>query len=260
MVLGSCPHSEFEPILWWQMLQGLWAMRGCCACLVLSPSHRILARVLGLLYSLLHIPIHKDAKIALLHCRIQGLFSYQQMLASYLVIAAKRALARAWKKPSVSFAMVKSIFTDLIINEKITSILHDTHSKFQKNMVVLLWLCSPHPVPKQPGSLLTYALQLPHSTGLTLLPLSPLSLSPSPLCLPLSPFFADMQLTPLDTKPILRLFTDYPPCPGAFCGTECFFCFFFFLMQTLLVGPWAWETYVDLRFVSLCGPSVCFLK
>lgn len=76
--------------------------------------------------------MYKDAKLALLHCPIQGLVSYQQKLATCLFIAAKRAIARAWKKPSVSIAVVRSIMSNLMINEKMLSILHDSHTIFLK--------------------------------------------------------------------------------------------------------------------------------
>lgn len=79
--------------------------------------------VFGLLFTLFHVPIHKDAKLALLHCLILGLFSYQQHLATYLFIAAKHTIARAWKKMAVSFAEVKSALTTLVIHEKMSMIL-----------------------------------------------------------------------------------------------------------------------------------------
>lgn len=63
-------------------------------------------RVFGLLHSL-YLYIGKP-KLTWLHCPIQDLFSYQQKLALYLFIAAKQVIARAWKKPSVPFAMVKT--------------------------------------------------------------------------------------------------------------------------------------------------------
>lgn len=90
------------------------------------------SRVFGLLSSLFHAPFRKDPKFALLHCPLPGLFSHQQKLATYLFIAAKRTIARAWKKPSVSFAEVKNSLTTLMIHEKMSSILHDSHAKFLK--------------------------------------------------------------------------------------------------------------------------------
>lgn len=82
------------------------------------------SRVFGLFQTLFHI----NAKLALLHCPFQGLFSYQQKLATYRFIAAKRSIARAWKKPSVLIAVVRSIMTNLMNNEKMSSILHDSHT------------------------------------------------------------------------------------------------------------------------------------
>lgn len=41
-------------------------------------------------------------------------------------------IARAWRKPLVGFAEVKSILTTLIPHEKMTSIFHDLHVKFLK--------------------------------------------------------------------------------------------------------------------------------
>lgn len=86
----------------------------------------------GLLSTLFHVHFHKDARHALLHCTLPGLHSYQQKLATYLFIAAKHAIARAWRKPLVVFAEVKSILTILMLHEKMTSVLHDSHAKFLK--------------------------------------------------------------------------------------------------------------------------------
>lgn len=90
-------------------------------------------RVFGL-FTLFHVPILKDA---IAPCPILGLISYQQELVTFLFIAAKHAIARAWKRPATLFAEVKSILTILMINEKMTSILRDTHAKVLK--VWALW-------------------------------------------------------------------------------------------------------------------------
>lgn len=50
--------------------------------------------------------IRKDAKLALLHCPNPGLFLYQQKLATYIIMAAKHTIARAWKKMPISFVAV----------------------------------------------------------------------------------------------------------------------------------------------------------
>lgn len=65
------------------------------------------SRVFDLLFTLFHVTIRKDAKLALLHCPIPGLFSYQQ-LATYLFIAAKHTIAGTWKKLAVAFSEVRS--------------------------------------------------------------------------------------------------------------------------------------------------------
>lgn len=105
-----------------QMFSGLRPAQGRDPHLVVFWS-----RVFGLLTH-----FRRDTRHALLHWPIPGRFSYHQKLATYLFIATKRAIARAWKKPSIRFAEVKSIPTTLMIHEKVTSILQDSHSKFIK--------------------------------------------------------------------------------------------------------------------------------
>lgn len=85
--------------------------------------------VFGLLFTLFYIPIcRKNAELALLHCPIL----LSAAAATYLFIATKCAIARAWKKNTVLFAEVKSIPMTMVVNEKLTSILHDSHPKFLK--------------------------------------------------------------------------------------------------------------------------------
>lgn len=85
------------------------------------------SKVFELLFTLFHVSFHKDPKLTLHHCPILGLFCYQQKLTTYLCIAVKRTIARAWKKPIVSFSEVTSTLTTLMIHETMKNIVHDTH-------------------------------------------------------------------------------------------------------------------------------------
>lgn len=83
MVFICAERSHAASVFYWFMLE-FWS------------------RVFWLLFTLFHVPIRKDAKLALLHFLIPGLFSYQQKLATYLFIAAKHTIAMAWKKTALS--------------------------------------------------------------------------------------------------------------------------------------------------------------
>lgn len=48
-----------------------------------------------------------DVRIDLLYHTISGLFAYQQKLATFLFLAAKKIISKAWKKPKVTFQEVK---------------------------------------------------------------------------------------------------------------------------------------------------------
>lgn len=90
------------------------------------------SRVFGLLFFLFHLNVRKEAKFALLHCPIPGLFARQQKLATYLFISAKRTIAQAWKKTSVPFQEVKNCLTSMVVNEQMSSLLKDMHARFLK--------------------------------------------------------------------------------------------------------------------------------
>lgn len=64
--LWGCGQRGDRIHIWWS-----------CPCLV-----GFWSRVFDLLFTLFHVTIHKDAKLAVLHCPISGLFSYQHNLAT----------------------------------------------------------------------------------------------------------------------------------------------------------------------------------
>lgn len=66
------------------------------------------------------------------------------------MIATERDITRAWKKHTVSFTEVKSILTILMVNEKMTTILHDSPSKFLKVWARVV-LCPSYSASGQPG-------------------------------------------------------------------------------------------------------------
>lgn len=105
-----------------------------------------------------YTPICKYAKLALFHC--QGLAYYQQKRATYLFIAAKCAIAKAWQSPSVPCSVVKSNLTTLMINKNMSSILHDSHNYISESMGSLVVVCSPHP--HRSTSQVSYGIALGH--------------------------------------------------------------------------------------------------
>lgn len=47
----------------------------------------------------------------------------------HLFTATRLTIARAWKTPVLSFEVVKNCMKDIVVNEKLTVILSDTHDK-----------------------------------------------------------------------------------------------------------------------------------
>lgn len=61
-----------------------------------------------------------------------GLLRAERQLALHLFTATKLTIARAWKTQTRSFEAVKNRMDDIMVNEKLTAVLSDTHDKFLK--------------------------------------------------------------------------------------------------------------------------------
>lgn len=64
-----------------------------------------------------------------------------------------RTIAMVWKKLAASFAQVKSTLLTLMIHEKMTSILHDSHAKFPQSVGPVMILRCSNLAPNQPRPL-----------------------------------------------------------------------------------------------------------
>lgn len=89
------------------------------------------------LHTLFYLSIHRDAKLAVLHCQVWA-FSLNKKKVIYLFLAAKQTIAKACRKPPVSFPEVKNHMTTLIFNKKVSGVFNDSYSKFLN--IWELWL------------------------------------------------------------------------------------------------------------------------
>lgn len=69
-------------------------------------------------------------EIPLLCNPIAELLRPERQLALHLFTTTKLTIARAWKTPVLSFEVVKNYMDNIMVTEKLTAILSDTHDKF----------------------------------------------------------------------------------------------------------------------------------
>lgn len=91
---------------------------------------RLWVRVYLLLCNLFNTNIKRDPFEALLWKPIAELLRPERQLAAQIFTATKLTIARDWKTPNLSFEAVKNTVNDIMVNEKLTAILMDTHDKF----------------------------------------------------------------------------------------------------------------------------------
>lgn len=91
---------------------------------------RLWVRIYTLLRNLFHVNLKRDPYEALLGKPIVELLRSEWQLAQHLFTATKLTIARVWKTPILSFEAVKNLMNDVMVNEKLTAILSDTHDKF----------------------------------------------------------------------------------------------------------------------------------
>lgn len=99
---------------------------------------RLWVRVYTLLHSLFNTNLKRDPFVALLWKPIT-----EGQLTSHIFIATKLTIAKAWKTPALSFEAVKNCVNDIMVNEKLTAVLSDTHDKFLR--VWQPWVAHNHP-------------------------------------------------------------------------------------------------------------------
>ena len=104
---------------------------------------RLWVRVYALLRNLFDTNLKKDPFEALLWKPITELLRPERQLAAHVFTATKLIIARAWKTLILSFEAVKNCINDIMVNEKLTAVLADTHDKFLR--VWQPWVANNHP-------------------------------------------------------------------------------------------------------------------
>ncbi|KAM9308502.1 cytochrome P450 2C8-like [Gastrophryne carolinensis] len=74
--------------------------------------------------------MRRDPWVALLHCKPQELKNKQHRLFAYLLLAAKQTIAKAWEKQFTPISEVSARMNGFLTNERLSSILADSHNKF----------------------------------------------------------------------------------------------------------------------------------
>ena len=93
---------------------------------------RLWIRIYALLRNIFQVTLKKDPYEALLCKPIPDLTRAQRQLAQHLFTATKLTIARSWKTPLLSFEAAKNRMNDILVNEKFTAIVSDSHAKFLK--------------------------------------------------------------------------------------------------------------------------------
>lgn len=70
--------------------------------------------------------------LPLLHKHIDALFCTKWGLVIQIFIDTKPTIARAWKTPTLNFEAVKNRLNDIMVKEKLTAKLINTHDTFLK--------------------------------------------------------------------------------------------------------------------------------
>lgn len=132
---------------------------------------RLWVRIYALLRNLFNTNIRRDPYEALLGKPIIELLRPERQLASHIFTATKLTRAKDWKTPVLSFEAVKNRVNDIMINEKLTAVLSDTHDKFLRTWQP--WVSHVHPSRFDPVLLSLWDASVLQPRG----PPSPLSLS-----------------------------------------------------------------------------------
>ncbi|OCT76294.1 hypothetical protein XELAEV_18031493mg [Xenopus laevis] len=87
-----------------------------------------------MIYSIFNIPIPKYPSTALLCKKPDTLTSNQFQLFLLIMTAAKQTIAKAWKTKHISIEVTKGKIDWIMVQEKMSSIILDTHQKY-----LLVW-------------------------------------------------------------------------------------------------------------------------
>lgn len=83
------------------------------------------------------VKIVKDPKVALLNGPVAGVHRHTHSSIYFMFLAAKIAIATAWKKTTVDLAVMSCKLTWIMTKEKWVSILRDASFQFQKSLVYI---------------------------------------------------------------------------------------------------------------------------
>lgn len=95
-------------------------------------ARRLWIRVFNLLRTLTSLTLPRVPSEALLNKPILNASKWHRLLIGHIFTATKLIIAKSWKSPSLSFEAVKQKIQWILINEKLTAILNDTHPRFLK--------------------------------------------------------------------------------------------------------------------------------
>lgn len=80
--------------------------------------------------SVLHINLQKDSWEVLFHKPIEGATKRECTLVTHIFSVMKQMIAKVWKMPLLYFTEAKSRVHSTLVNEKLTTILTETHDNF----------------------------------------------------------------------------------------------------------------------------------
>lgn len=78
------------------------------------------------------VNIVRDARIALLNVPVDDIPKHMQTLIHFIFLAAKIAVATAWKSPVIDLALLKCKLSWIMLNEKLVSVLPDRQTLFDR--------------------------------------------------------------------------------------------------------------------------------
>lgn len=99
-----------------------------------SKVRRLCIRAYNFIYSVTQTNIKKSLRQDLFSQPFKETLVYTKMQISLIFLAAKIAIARSWKSPSISFYLNRAKLSWIMINEKVTAVLMNIIYLFIKKM------------------------------------------------------------------------------------------------------------------------------
>lgn len=93
---------------------------------------RFWIRTYNLIYSLTQANLVKSPLHALLGRPVEGTSKSMRRLITFIFVAARISIAKSWKSPTVPFYLLKAKLSWIMINERLTAILKDKMTGFNK--------------------------------------------------------------------------------------------------------------------------------